>query len=74
MDNTYIVIGLIILLIAGLFLAAISDWNIQSTQYRLIARLFGTKAAKLYFILPVLIILVVVALALIMLRVNGYKF
>ena len=74
MEKTYNVIGLIVLLLVGLTLAALSELNVYTKQYRLITRLFGRKVAKLYFILPPLIILFVVALALIMLRINGYEF
>ena len=74
MANTYIVIGLIVLLVVGLIFSAISDWNIWTTEYRLISRLFGKKVANLWFILPPLIVLLIAGLALIMLRINGYEF
>jgi hypothetical protein len=74
MDNIYIVIGLIFLLLVGLALAVLSESTISTMHYRLISRLLGKKAANLYFILTPLIALFIVALVLIMLRINGYKF
>jgi hypothetical protein len=74
MDNTYIVIGLIVLLVAGLFLVGSAQVEGYIRQWRFAYKWFGKKGAILYFIVPPLITLFILALAFIMMRINGYRF
>lgn len=74
MNNTYIVIGLTVLLIAGVFLVGLAQVEGYIRQYRFASKWFGKKGAILYFVVPPLVILFIIALAFIMMRINDYKF